>query len=244
MHLEASIEASIYPFSASLSDIISDWVHIRKMGRWKMYRKMLVFIPSLPQAVGDATKPELHVRVVSIKNNLARQANNHGGRAPGWVSAQSSCPAPETIFCPPRTVFMECLADRCNGNKMEIFEPRTPGFLKPRFGGRRDLETMMLGLSAQLWELIDHAPSHSEYLSFKLAENHHRQLTGKGLPPTVPCMSVALDALIVALGWLHVLLAPYSKVEESFNLHAMHDVLMFGVTPRALPLVSDLSHRY
>ncbi|KAJ4483563.1 glycosyltransferase family 22 protein [Lentinula aciculospora] len=43
-------------------------------------------------------------------------------------------------------------------------------------------------------------------------------------------MSFALDALIVLTGWTHVVLAPYNKVEESFNLHAVHDVLMYGIT--------------
>lgn len=37
------------------------------------------------------------------------------------------------------------------------------------------------------------------------------------------------DALIFATAWTHVLIAPYTKVEESFNIHATHDVLMYGV---------------
>ncbi|KAJ7033374.1 glycosyltransferase family 22 protein [Mycena alexandri] len=48
-------------------------------------------------------------------------------------------------------------------------------------------------------------------------------------------MSLALDGLILVTGWTHVLLAPYTKVEESFNLHAVHDVLMYGVAPSSLP---------
>ncbi|KAK7027254.1 Dol-P-Man:Man(7)GlcNAc(2)-PP-Dol alpha-1,6-mannosyltransferase [Paramarasmius palmivorus] len=47
-------------------------------------------------------------------------------------------------------------------------------------------------------------------------------------------MSFVLDALILATGWLHVVLAPYTKVEESFNLHAVHDVFMYGIRPENL----------
>ncbi|KAI0671330.1 Alg9-like mannosyltransferase family-domain-containing protein [Trametes maxima] len=47
-------------------------------------------------------------------------------------------------------------------------------------------------------------------------------------------MSTSLDAIIFLTSWTYVSLAPYTKVEESFNLHATHDVLMYGVSPRNL----------
>ncbi len=47
-------------------------------------------------------------------------------------------------------------------------------------------------------------------------------------------MSTSLDVLLLATSWIHVLLAPYTKVEESFNLHATHDVLMYGVSSDSL----------
>ncbi|KAF5342526.1 hypothetical protein D9611_002046 [Ephemerocybe angulata] len=50
----------------------------------------------------------------------------------------------------------------------------------------------------------------------------------KTVPLTGLHVNLALDGLILATAWLHVALAPYTKVEESFNLHAVHDVLMYG----------------
>lgn len=54
-------------------------------------------------------------------------------------------------------------------------------------------------------------------------------------------MSSALDVVLLASSWSHVLLAPYTKVEESFNLHATHDVMMYGIGANALPKVRVLS---
>lgn len=53
-------------------------------------------------------------------------------------------------------------------------------------------------------------------------------------------MSTALDLALLAASWTHVFLAPYTKVEESFNLHATHDVLFYGVEWASLPKVSFL----
>lgn len=51
-------------------------------------------------------------------------------------------------------------------------------------------------------------------------------------------MSFVQDLALLATAWGHVFLAPYTKVEESFNLHAVHDVLMYGIGPVAFLNVS------
>lgn len=57
-------------------------------------------------------------------------------------------------------------------------------------------------------------------------------------------LGMLLDLFILLVAWAHVLIAPYTKVEESFNLHATHDILAYGVTPSALPNVSHFDLQF
>lgn len=50
-------------------------------------------------------------------------------------------------------------------------------------------------------------------------------------------MHIFLDPLILLTAWAHVVLSPHTKVEESFNLHAVHDILMYGIGPNEIPNV-------
>ncbi|KAG8808272.1 dolichyl-P-Man:Man(7)GlcNAc(2)-PP-dolichol alpha-1,6-mannosyltransferase [Serendipita sp. 401] len=51
----------------------------------------------------------------------------------------------------------------------------------------------------------------------------------------------AVDFVLLFLSWAHVLISPYTKVEESFNLHATHDVFFYGVAKASLKKVRLLS---
>ncbi|EJP69081.1 Alg9-like mannosyltransferase [Beauveria bassiana ARSEF 2860] len=56
-------------------------------------------------------------------------------------------------------------------------------------------------------------------------------------------LDVALNVLLFAVPLAHLLLAPFSKVEESFTLQAAHDVLVYG-TPTGADRAAALADSY
>ncbi|OWZ30790.1 alpha-1,6-mannosyltransferase [Cryptococcus neoformans AD2-60a] len=55
-------------------------------------------------------------------------------------------------------------------------------------------------------------------------------------PSRARCLNIVLSLLPFLVTFAHVFLSPYTKVEESFTLHAVHDVLAFGFNPHNLQL--------
>ncbi|KAG4437448.1 hypothetical protein IFR05_007053 [Cadophora sp. M221] len=55
-------------------------------------------------------------------------------------------------------------------------------------------------------------------------------------------IDVALLPVIPAIILLHLLVAPYTKVEESFNIQAAHDIITYGVPLRNTTLLQSYDH--
>jgi alpha-1,6-mannosyltransferase len=50
-----------------------------------------------------------------------------------------------------------------------------------------------------------------------------------------------LDATLIAVIAYHLLIAPYTKVEESFNMQAIHDIINYGIFPRST-IIENYDH--
>lgn len=83
-----------------------------------------------------------------------------------------------------------------------------------------------------------------------MSEKAKAEVIGDLTPPSSMAGSIkrkALNAspffLALAVTWAHVFLSPYTKVEESFTLHAVHDFLAYVHKPSLLSKVCHHSYQ-
>jgi hypothetical protein len=85
--------------------------------------------------------------------------------------------------------------------------------------------------------------SKSAILSLKMATASPSTIGSGNIDQTMPpsirrkLVNVSPLYLSLAVTYAHVFLSPYTKVEESFTLHAVHDVLAYGHKPGHLSQV-------
>jgi hypothetical protein len=62
------------------------------------------------------------------------------------------------------------------------------------------------------------------------------------MPPSIRRKLINVSPLYLSLAvtYAHVFLSPYTKVEESFTLHAVHDILAYGHQPNQVAKVCTL----
>jgi hypothetical protein len=74
------------------------------------------------------------------------------------------------------------------------------------------------------------------------SQSSSKSVLDDSMPPSIrrKLFNVSPFYLSLAVTYAHIFLSPYSKVEESFTLHAVHDVLAYGHEPNQVAKVRTL----
>jgi hypothetical protein len=74
------------------------------------------------------------------------------------------------------------------------------------------------------------------------SQSFSKSVLDDSMPPSIrrKLINVSPFYFSLAVTYAHVFLSPYTKVEESFTLHAVHDVLAYGHQPNQVTKVFTL----